>query len=218
MSARSRALVFVAIASVALLVATSVIVEATIEPSFRAQRALVYALTGLVAALVAGLAALSLRSRREPKAIERARCIARRPPDARAAEPPEERAPSRDGYPPDPLSDESTARALARLDGNEQLLRRLREQFLRIHQTTRDELRTAWDQGDEGRVRFLAHKVKGGAAAIGAEALASAAASLEEASSELATEGGAARIEAFERALGDTLARLDGARAATSPA
>jgi len=131
----------------------------------------------------------------------------RREPSKAAARQAPARAPS-SSEPPADLPGFDTARALARLDANVALLRRLRDQFCHKHKGAGAEIRAAWDKGDFDRVRFMAHTIHGSASAIGADSVASAAAALEDAVREATSDHDIARLEALERALCDALNHL----------
>jgi polar amino acid transport system substrate-binding protein len=102
----------------------------------------------------------------------------------------------------------ATETALARLDGNGQLYRRLLTKFAVNQAGTVDKIEAALHAGDLERARLLAHTLKGVTGNIGAETLQAAAGALETAlrgEDETAWDG---LLEDATRSLNEVLASL----------
>lgn len=144
--------------------------------------------------------------------------LAEEPPEKSAGEPAEEPAP------PAPAAAQAGGidgrKALARLGGNERLLRSVAAEFVRDYAGSAGEFGRLVRRGDMEGARRLAHTVKGVAGNIAADVLADAAQLLE-----AALAGGAppeaASLEAYTQALQATVAdakRLFPPAGTTSPA
>jgi CheY-like chemotaxis protein/HPt (histidine-containing phosphotransfer) domain-containing protein len=97
-------------------------------------------------------------------------------------------------------------RALERLGGNDELLRRITTQFVQGAAGVRTELQHAAGKGDAGALAFSAHRLRGQAASFEASALVTASTSLEDAA-RLATQG--AGNDDLTKALDQTMRELE---------
>ena len=70
--------------------------------------------------------------------------------------------------------------ALARVDGDEQLMQELIEVFFEEYPVLVDQMKQAIDQGDAAALQRAAHTLKGSVAVLGAQALAGAAEHVEQ--------------------------------------
>ncbi|HEX4481376.1 MAG TPA: response regulator, partial [Rudaea sp.] len=96
-----------------------------------------------------------------------------------------------------------TRTAIARMNGNEALFRKLAAMFPDLHRAAATEIRDAMAQNDLRKVRHIAHSVAGAAGNLGATRLHASAMALENASEP--HQLSPASIEDFDRALQDML-------------
>jgi HPt (histidine-containing phosphotransfer) domain-containing protein len=101
-------------------------------------------------------------------------------PDTAGAPPSAEPPTGVDPGPPEDLPGIDTARGLARVGGNRALYRRLLMDFRAHHAGSRDALAAAVSSGDQDKARRLTHTISGVAGNLGAGALQTAAAEIEE--------------------------------------
>ncbi|EYF03854.1 hybrid sensor histidine kinase/response regulator [Chondromyces apiculatus] len=102
-----------------------------------------------------------------------------------------------------------TEGALVRIGGSEELLWRLRGQFLRNHRSDAQTLRAALAAGDLARVRLVSHTLRGVAATVGIPVVADAAAPIEAAARDGLPEPIPALIDALEPHLDAAAAYMD---------
>jgi HPt (histidine-containing phosphotransfer) domain-containing protein len=96
-----------------------------------------------------------------------------------------------------------TRTAIARMNGNEALFRKLAAMFPDLHRTAAAEIRDAMAQNDLRKVRHISHSVAGAAGNLAATRLHAAAMSLENVSEK--NDLSHALIEDFDRALQEML-------------
>jgi signal transduction histidine kinase/DNA-binding response OmpR family regulator len=101
-------------------------------------------------------------------------------------------------------------RALHRLQGNRALLRKIAAQFAEEAPRARASLRDAVERQDSAKTAFLAHRLRGQAAAFDAEAFAASVGALEEAASRKSWSEASAHLLGVEGDLDRLLVALNG--------